>query len=122
VVAGTVDSQDASAGVGDEIIVRGRRISEIDADLRIEVDKFVSQVAAAPPERGYARWHRRVCVSVKNLGRDAAQYLVDRISRLAAEVGLEPGEPGCSPAVVILFTTNGKETARRLVDEQPGVL
>ncbi len=116
------DSPNEPAAVGDEVIVRGRRMSDIKSDLRIEVDKFVTQVAAPPPERGYARWHRRVCVSVKNLELDPAQYLVDRISRLAADVGLEPGEPGCSPAVVILFSSDGKETARRLVDEHPGVL
>jgi hypothetical protein len=121
-VADGPDSPNGSTAVGDEIIVRGRRMSEIDADLRIEVDKFVQQVAAPPPERGYARWHRRVCVSVQGLQQDAAQYLVDRISRLAADVGLEPGEPGCTPAVVILFTSDGKQTARRLVTEKAGVL
>lgn len=108
--------------VGDEIIVRGRRMSEIDSNLRIEIDKFVTQVAAPAPERGYARWHRDVCVSVQNLERTAAQYLVDRISRLAADVGLMPGEPGCNPAVVIAFSTDGKQTARQLIAERPGVL
>jgi hypothetical protein len=121
-VAGAADSSKEPAVVGDEVIVRGRRMSDIKSDLRVEVDKFVTQVAAPPPERGYARWHSRVCVSVKNLEPGAAQYLVDRISRLAADVGLEPGEPGCTPAVVILFSSDGKETARRLVDEHPGVL
>ena len=85
-VTSTADSPDAPA-VGDEIVVRGRRMNEIKSDLRIEVDKFVNQVAAPTPERGYARWHRRVCVSIQNLERNAAQYLVDRISRLAADVG-----------------------------------
>jgi hypothetical protein len=121
-VAGAADSSDGQGAVGDEVIVRGRRMSEIKSDLRIEVDKFVTQIAAPPPERGYARWHRNVCVSIQNLERSAAQYLVDRISRLAADVGLEPGEPGCEPSVRIQFTTDGKEAARRLVDEQPGVL
>src|SRR6185295_548382 len=99
------------AGAGDEIIVRGRRMSEIKDGLRIEVDKFVTQIAAPPTERGYARWHRDVCVSVQNLERTAAQYLVDRISRLAADVGLTPGEPGCSANVVIAWSNDGKKTA-----------
>jgi hypothetical protein len=121
-VAAAADSTDGPAAVGDEVIVRGRRMSDIKSDLRIEVDKFVTQVAAPASERGYARWHRRVCISIQNLERDAAQYLVDRISRLAADVGLEPGEPGCDPNVRIIFTTDGKEAARRLVVEHPGVL
>ena len=118
---GAAESPD-SPTVGDEVIVRGRRMSDIKSDLRIEVDKFVTQVASPAPERGYARWHRSVCISVQNLERDAAQYLVDRISRLAADVGLEPGEPGCDPSVRIEFTTDGKKAARRLVDEQAHVL
>jgi hypothetical protein len=122
-VAGNADSPDGpAAAVGDEIVVRGRRMNEIESDLRNEVDKFVTQVAAPAPERGYARWHRNVCISIQNLERNPAQYLVDRISRLAADVGLEPGEPGCEPSVRIQFTTDGKEAARRLVDERPGIL
>ena len=120
-VAGATDSQNTPA-VGDEVVVRGRRMSEIESDLRVEVDKFVKQVAASPPQRGYARWHHGVCVSIQNLERTAAQYLVDRISSLVDELGLMVGEPGCNPSVVIAFTTDGKDAARRLVDERPGVL
>jgi hypothetical protein len=72
--------------------------------------------------RGYARWHRHVCISITNLEAKTAQYLVDRISRLALDVGLEPGEPGCRPDVVIAFTTDGKETAGYIVENQPTLL
>jgi hypothetical protein len=108
--------------VVDEIVVRGRRMSEIQSDLRIHVGKFVQEIAAPPTGRGYARWYRRVCISVTNLEHSSAQYLVDRISRLALEVGLEPGEPGCRPDVVVIFTTDGKETATYLVENEPLVL
>jgi len=120
--ADIADSPPSVRAVGDEVVVRGQRMSEIKSDLRVEVDKFVTQVASPVSERGYARWHRGVCVSIQNLERNAAQYLVDRISRLAADVGLEPGEPGCEPSVRIQFTTDGKQAARRLVNEQPGLL
>jgi hypothetical protein len=63
-----------------------------------------------------------VCVGVHNLQADAAQYLVDRISLLAVEVGLKPGKPGCSPDVMIIFTTNGDETAGFIVDSEPRLL
>jgi len=99
----------------DEVIVRGRRMSEIDNDLRIYIQKFVGSVSAPVPGRGYARWHERVCVGVNNLQTDAAQYIVDRISALALEVGLEPGEPGCTPEVLVIFATNAKELATYLV-------
>jgi hypothetical protein len=116
--AETAQSKPAAPDVGDEVIVRGRRMSEVEAELRKIVRQFIGQVAAVPAGRGFARWHGGVCVGVHNLQRDAAQYIVDRISREAADVGLEPGEPGCSPQVVIIFTTDAKQLATRLVDDQ----
>jgi hypothetical protein len=106
----------------DEIIVRGRRMSEIKSDLRIHVDDFLQQVTAPPAGRGYARWHRRVCISITNLEQKTAQYLVDRISHLAVDVGLTPGEPGCRPDVMIIFTTDGKEMAANLLENEPTLL
>ena len=99
----------------DEVVVRGRRMSEVENELRIYIQKFVGSVAAPVPGRGFARWHEHVCVGVNNLQTDAAQYIVDRISALALEVGLEPGEPGCTPEVLVVFATNAKELATNLV-------
>lgn len=111
--------QDGPEQVLDEVVVRGRRMSEIESGLRIEVGEFIQEVAAPTAGRGYARWYRRVCVSVSNIEPTTAQYLIDRISRLAVDVGLAPGEPGCEPDVVIIFTTDGKGTASYLVENQP---
>jgi hypothetical protein len=47
---------------------------------------------------------------------------VDRISQLAAEVGLEPGEPGCAPDVVVIFTTDGQSTATAIAENYPSWL
>jgi hypothetical protein len=100
----------------DEIVVRGRRMSEIESDLRVFVQEFIGNVTAPVEGRGYARWNRRVCIGVHNLQTpDAAQYIVDRISQQAADVGLQPGEPGCSPNVVIIFTTDAQQLATYLV-------
>jgi len=103
----------------EEVVVRGRRMSEVDADLRIHIQEFVEQIAAPAPGQGYARWNRRVCVGVHNLERTAAQYIVDRISGLAVDVGLAPGEPGCSPDVIVIFTIDGKQVATYMVENQP---
>jgi hypothetical protein len=100
----------------DEVVVRGRRMSEIEFDLRVVVQKFIGNVAAPVEGRGYARWNRRVCIGVHNLTTtDAAHYIVDRISQEAADVGLQPGEPGCRPDVVIIFATDAKQLATYLV-------
>ncbi len=103
----------------EEVVVRSRRMSEIELDLRIYVDEFIGQVAVSPPGRGFARWQGSVCVGVHNLERTAAQYLVDRISRLVVEVGLEPGEPGCAPDVIVIFSTDGQHMAASLVENEP---
>ena len=99
----------------EEIVVRGRRMGEVEADLRKYVQEFVGKVSAPAAGRGYARWHRSVCVGVHNLQKDAAQYIVDRVSQAALDVGLAPGEPGCSPQVIIIFTTDAKMLATYLV-------
>jgi len=115
--AGTAD---ASQSV-DEVVVRGRRLSEIESDLRIYIDKFLDEIAKPARGRGYARWHRSVCVGVHNLETTAAHYVVDRVSRLALDLGLEPGEPECTPQVNIVFATNAKETASLMVERQPRI-
>jgi len=106
----------------ENVIVRGRRMNEIEDDLRIEIGKFIDEVVVVPTGRGFARWQRSVCVGVHNLERTAAQYVVDRISALALEVGLAPGEPGCNPEVIVIFTTDGKETASYIVENREDVL
>src|SRR5262245_46523338 len=66
---------DAASAPTDEVIVRGRRMSDVREELRVYVDKFVTQVVKTPGDRGYARWQGGVCVSVTNLKEEAAQYL-----------------------------------------------
>ena len=107
----------ASPTGADEVIVRGRRLEEIESDLRLQIRDFIGEVVATPPGRGFARWHHRVCVGVHNVEKSAAQYILDRISLLALDVGLEPGEPGCAPQVNIVFATNARETAAAMVEK-----
>jgi hypothetical protein len=107
--------------VNEEVIVRGRRLSEIEFDLRIYIRDFLEEVTLPSRGRGYARWHRKVCIGVHNLENSAAQYIIDRISGLALEVGLEPGEPGCDPQVNIIFATDAGEMAARMVEAEPRV-
>ena len=111
----------SSTGVVEEVIVRGRRLSEIEFDLRFYIREFLKEVAAPARARGYARWHRQVCIGVHNLENVRAQYIVDRISALALDVGLEPGEPGCRPQVNIIFSTDAKQLAASMVESDPRV-
>lgn len=93
----------------EEIVVEGRPLREATLD-------FVSRVAAPPRSRGAATWHRRVCVGVGNLQREAAEFVVDRISTVAESVGLQAGWPRCEPRVFIVFASDADEAAQDLVE------
>ena len=116
--APAASAADASQAI-EEVIVRGRRLEDIESDLRIHIRDFIGGVVRTPPGRGFARWYRKVCVGVHNLENSAAQYIVDRVASLALDVGLRPGEPGCAPQVNIVFATNATETASRMVESDP---
>jgi hypothetical protein len=121
IVATQSPPPDQASAILDEIEVRGRRMGEVEFNLRRFVMDFVLEVTRVPSGRGFARWQRRVCVGVHNLDAAAAQYLVDRISLLALDVGLDPGEPGCAPQVMIIFTVDAIATATQLVERERGL-
>lgn len=104
--------QDAPSAQLEDVVVDGR-------SLREAVDAFVDDIVAPPVGRGPARWNRRVCVGVVNLHRDAAQALADQVSSVASRVGLEIGEPGCSPNILVIATDDGQGLAHALVAETP---
>ena len=95
-----------------EVVVEGRR-------LRAVVEDFVGEVAApATGDRGAARWNSSVCIGVVNLRADVAQYIVDRASDVARELGLTAGEPGCTANVLIIAAADGQAVADGIVGER----
>jgi len=59
-------------------------------------------------------WHRGVCVGATGLPAQQAQFLVDRVSQRAREVGLRPGRPGCEANVVVVFTGDPNGVASQI--------
>ncbi|MES2626695.1 MAG: hypothetical protein V4628_15520 [Pseudomonadota bacterium] len=78
---------------------------------------FVGEIGdPASDSHGYARWRDKICVSVHNLrNAQTAQYVADRVSAVALEVGLRPEEPGCTPDLSIIFTSDGAALATSMV-------
>lgn len=107
-----VPPQDAAPTELETVVVEGRLLSET-------VERFVDDVVAPPVGRGPARWDRKVCVGVLNLRREPAQVLVDQVSRIALELGLEPGDPGCRPDIFIIASSDGQALARAMVERRP---
>lgn len=94
----------------EDVIVEQRRLEEF-------VKDFVGEVAAPAPRRGLARWQGGICVGVVNLRNEAGQYIADRISQVGMDLGLTPGDPGCTPNIVVAFTTDGADLASSLVGQ-----
>ncbi|PZO41013.1 MAG: hypothetical protein DCE92_01115 [Alphaproteobacteria bacterium] len=66
-----------------------------------------------------ARWRDGLCVGVANLQPEIAQYITDRVSTVAQDVGLKPGEPGCEPHVLIIATVDASAFTREFVEVRP---
>jgi len=96
----------------EDVVVDGR-------SLRETVESFIDEVAAPPPGRSLSRWDGVVCVGVVNLRPAVAQILIDRVSSIAAEVGLEPAEPGCSPNILVVASDDADGLTRTLVETRP---
>lgn len=83
------------------------------------IRNFIDEVAAPNKNRGLARWSGSVCVGAANLSNDAAQYLVDRVSTVAEDLGLRAGAPGCSPNILIVMTEDANGLAKDMIDRSP---
>ena len=91
----------------DEIVVTGRRVQEA-------IREFVRTLSTPPTgEDQLARWDRRICPGVAGVRARQGQMLIDRLAQRAFEVGLDVGEPGCTPNVLIFVTPEDKAMIRK---------
>jgi hypothetical protein len=104
-------AQDTSS---DRVVVEGRSVEEAVRD-------FVGEIGVSVDKHNLARWDGIICVGAHNIAPDFAQQLIDRVSLVAVAVGLEPGEPGCKPNVLIMAHEDGKALAARMVQDHRGI-
>lgn len=93
------------------------RLEDIDVtgrSLQSTIDRFVGEVAAPNRNRSLARWRQDVCVGAINFEPEVGQYLVDRVSTIGSDLGLQSGAPGCKPSVLIIAATNADEISAYL--------
>lgn len=95
----------------EDVVVTGRSLDEM-------IRGFVNEIAAPNRGRGIARWNDQICIGVANLRTEPAQYIVDRVSTVAEDIGLTPGQPGCTPNVIVIATDQPADLAEALVTEQ----
>lgn len=94
-----------------DVEVNGRSLDSV-------IRKFVDEVAAPNRHRGIARWQGPVCIGVANLRAEPAQYIADRVSTVAEDIGLTPGQPGCTPNVIVIASDQPTALAETLVAER----
>lgn len=83
------------------------------------VSAFVAEVSGRTANGRLARWDRKICPGVVGLKAPYGQQLLDRIAAVSAAVGLDTGEPGCRPNMVIIATDDSQALARSIVDAHP---
>lgn len=88
-------------------------------ELQTRAENFVASVAAPPRNMTLGRWSEEVCIGVANATPGAAQYVIDRVSSLALDLGLRIGQPGCRADIMIVFADDASAVAQKLVRENP---
>lgn len=98
----------------EDVVVDARRLEDA-------AEEFVEQVADPVGRRGMARWHEGVCVGVANLQPDVAQYVADRVSDVARDLGLRAHEPPCNPSILIVAASGGAGFTEEFVAMRPAL-
>src|SRR5690606_36391253 len=88
----------------EDVVVEARRLEALTRE-------FVDEVSAPARRRDLARWRSGLCIGVSGIRQDIAQSLADHVSRVALDLGLRPGDPGCTANVQIVFAGNGQALA-----------
>jgi len=102
------DRNGAGAASEEQVVVTAPQIDQM-------VRSFVGEVSSAGQLDQLGRWDRRICPGVAGMRRQYAQALIDRLAVIAFSVGLDVGEPGCSPNVLIFLTEDSDALAQELV-------
>jgi hypothetical protein len=100
----------------EEVVVRAEGVDEA-------VRAFVGAVTVEAGQTDQiATWGGRLCIGVMGLRGEQAQAVIDQVATRADALDVTLGAPGCSPNLLIIFTTDSDRVARVLVDEYRRVL
>ncbi|WP_404338701.1 hypothetical protein AB2M62_06660 [Sphingomonas sp. MMS12-HWE2-04] len=77
--------------------------------------RYIERISLPDPDnRPLARFTDPICVGSGGLPAAAGQAVVDRVSEIAASVGLEVAAPGCAPNLLVLFVEDSRAAVRTL--------
>ena len=98
----------------DDVVVSARPLEQ-------QVRSFLDDLTTPEANLRIARFQNNICVGAVNMRGQTAQYVVDRISQIGLDIGLEPGEPGCSPNILVIASQDGTALAESMVQARPVV-
>jgi hypothetical protein len=92
----------------DSVTVEAARHREL---LEQQVKTFVSRVASKPYDAPLARWQSVVpiCPLVAGLSKDDGEYILTRVSQIAAAAGAPLGKEHCKPNLYIVVSADPDE-------------
>src|SRR3990167_10534910 len=97
-MAQAAEAAEEEALVNEKVVITARKPAE--------TRNYVEQITAPPiGTEQIARWDDRICVGVSGVREEQAQFIADRVSQRAVEIGLRTGKPGCEPDITVLVTT-----------------
>lgn len=86
------------------------------------IREFVGEVSVEQQgEEQIARWDGRICPQIAGLNARQAQFVADRISQRAYQIGLRPGRSNCRANILIFVTPDADRFAKALTDQFPEV-
>jgi len=72
------------------------------------ISEFIRDVTEESRNGRVARWNHTICPATVGLEHRYAEYLNERLSSVAREVGLKVAKPGCRPDILIIVTPDVK--------------
>jgi hypothetical protein len=102
----------AQQAQSEELVITGEHVHDM-------VRSFVEELEPQQlPEDQLARWDSRVCPQVAGIPAHQAQYIIDRISQRAFDLGLRPSGPGCRANLLIFVTPDADVLAQALAGDR----
>lgn len=98
----------------DDVVVSARPLDR-------QISTFLDDVVVPDRNLRVARFNRNICVGAVNMRGEMGQYIVDRVSQIGMDIGLEPGDPGCAPNILIIASQDGAALAKGMVDARPRI-
>ena len=101
-----------------EVIVAGSR-----AEFQTKITGFVNQLTDfdyGDSNRGLARWQDPICPLVTGLSRDMAEYILERVSEIARDVGAPLAGENCRYQNLFIIVTKNAEGYLRELEKRHG--